>query len=60
MRIRLPVGEYRFRYVADSAWYTDYAAFGVEPDRFGMNSLLRVPAPLLTLPSAGARAAAAA
>jgi len=28
-------------------WYTDYAAFGVEPGRFGMDSVLRVPEPRL-------------
>ena len=43
-RLRLPLeaGAYRFRYVADGVWYTDYASFGVEPGRFGMNSILRV------------------
>lgn len=60
LRVRLPAGEYRFRYVADSVWYTDFAAFGVEPGRFGMNSLLRVPEPTLRLPVTHTRAAAAA
>ncbi|HUU21243.1 MAG TPA: hypothetical protein VM389_01790 [Phycisphaerae bacterium] len=43
LKVRLPAGDYRFRYIADGAWYTDYAAFGVEPGRFGMDSLLLVP-----------------
>jgi 1,4-alpha-glucan branching enzyme len=60
LKLRLPAGEYRFRYVADSVWYTDFAAFGVEPGRFGMNSLLRVPEPALRLPASQTRAAAAA
>jgi 1,4-alpha-glucan branching enzyme len=42
-RMRLPAGEFKFRYLADGEWYTDYAAFGVEPGRFGMDSILRVP-----------------
>jgi len=43
LKLRLPAGDYRFRYIADGVWYTDYAAFGVEPGRFGMDSLLLVP-----------------
>ena len=42
-RVKLPAGEFRFRYCADGAWYTDYAAFGVEPGRFGLDSIVRVP-----------------
>ncbi len=46
-RLRLPVGEFRFRYVADGAWYADYAAFGVEPGQFGLDSVVRVsPTPI--------------
>ncbi len=41
-RLRLPTGEFRFRYCADGEWYADYAAFGVEPGRFGMDSIVRV------------------
>ena len=45
-RMKLPAGEFRFRYCADGEWYADYAAFGVEPGRFGMDSVVRVaPAP---------------
>ena len=51
LKVRLPAGEYRFRYVADGAWYTDYAAHGVEPERFGFNSILRVPEYTLKLPA---------
>ena len=42
-RMKLPVGEFRFRYCADGEWFADYAAFGVEPGPFGMDSILRVP-----------------
>jgi 1,4-alpha-glucan branching enzyme len=42
--LKLPAGEYRFRYVADGRWFTDYAAHGVEHDKqFGWNSVLLVP-----------------
>jgi 1,4-alpha-glucan branching enzyme len=43
-KMKLPPGTYKFRYVADGVWYTDYAAFGVEPGRFGMDSVVRVEA----------------
>ena len=43
LKLRLTAGDHRFRYVADGLWYTDFAAFGVEPERFGMVSVLRVP-----------------
>lgn len=46
-RMRLPAGEFKFRYCADGAWYTDYAAFGVEPGRFGLDSVVRVAPPAL-------------
>jgi len=42
-RMHLPAGEFRFRYCADGEWYTDFAAFGVEPGRFGLDSVLLVP-----------------
>ena len=38
-------GEYRFRYVADGRWFTDYASNGVEFAKLGLNSLLIVPKP---------------
>lgn len=42
----LPGGEYRFRYVADGVWYTDYASYGVESSKLGgWNSVLFVPEP---------------
>ena len=41
-RIHLPAGEFKFRYCADGEWFTDYAAFGVEPGRFGMDSIVRI------------------
>ncbi len=51
-RMRLPAGEFRFRYCADGEWFADYAAFGVEPGRFGLDSVLRVDQPTLRLASA--------
>jgi len=41
-KVDLPPGVYRFRYRADGEWFTDYAAFGLEPSEFGMDSILRV------------------
>lgn len=41
--VDLPPGEYRFRYVADGRWYTDYAAHGVELSTAGWNAVLVVP-----------------
>jgi 1,4-alpha-glucan branching enzyme len=46
-RMKLPTGEFRFRYCADGEWFADYAAFGVEPGPFGMDSIVRVPADTL-------------
>jgi len=40
---QLQGGDYRFRYLADGTWYTDYASNGIETDSFGCNSLLYVP-----------------
>ena len=64
-RMKLPAGEFRFRYCADGEWYADYAAFGVEPGRFGMDSILRVDTTPTTVPlnlvtSAGSESNAAA
>jgi 1,4-alpha-glucan branching enzyme len=41
-KMKLPAGEFRFRYCADGEWFADYAAFGVEPGRFGLDSIVRV------------------
>jgi 1,4-alpha-glucan branching enzyme len=41
-RLTLPPGKFRFRYRADGAWYTDFAAFGVESGPFGWNSVVVV------------------
>lgn len=38
----LEPGEYRFRYLADGQWHTDYAANGVERSKWGWNSILVV------------------
>lgn len=52
-RLRLAPGCYQFRYVADDQWHTDYAAFGVEPGPFGLNSVVKVESPprIRTMPS---------
>jgi 1,4-alpha-glucan branching enzyme len=49
VEMSLPAGEFRFKYCADGEWFTDFAAFGVEPGRFGLDSIVRVPAATLTL-----------
>jgi hypothetical protein len=48
-QIELAPGTYRFRYVGDGQWFTDYAAFGVEPGPFGWNSVLKVDAPQVVI-----------
>ena len=42
LRMVLPVGDHKFRYVSDGVWFTDYAAFGIEPGRFGLDSVVRM------------------
>jgi 1,4-alpha-glucan branching enzyme len=42
-KIRLPQGTFRFRYLADGQWYTDFAAFGVEPGPYGPVGVVYVP-----------------
>jgi 1,4-alpha-glucan branching enzyme len=42
-RLRLRHGEYRFRYLADGQWYTDYASYGVESGKTGFTSVLVTP-----------------
>ena len=44
-KVRLPNGEFKFRYCADGEWFADYAAFGVEPGTHGMDSIVRVTKP---------------
>ena len=42
-RLRLAPGSYQFKYLADSEWYPDYAAFGLERGPFGTwNSVVLV------------------
>jgi len=41
-RARLQPGEYRFRYVADGQWFTDFASHGVELKKQIWNSVLLV------------------
>src|SRR5688572_32534715 len=40
---QLPAGEYRFRYLADGEWFTDYASHGVEYEKQVWRSVLVVP-----------------
>lgn len=40
--LRLPTGEYRFRYWADGTWFCDFAAFGVNHGPFGLDSVVLV------------------
>ena len=42
-RVHFDPGDYRFRYLADGQWFSDYAAFGLEFTRTGCNSILLVP-----------------
>src|SRR3954462_5172556 len=44
-QVALGGGEYRFRYLADGNWFTDYASNGVEKDATGWNSVLIIPRP---------------
>jgi 1,4-alpha-glucan branching enzyme len=44
-RVNLEPGEYRFRYVADGEWFTDYASHGVEFKKKQWNSVLLVHEP---------------
>jgi 1,4-alpha-glucan branching enzyme len=41
-RVSLKPGEYRFRYVADGQWVTDFASHGVELKKQTWNSVLLV------------------
>lgn len=51
--LRLPPGDYRFRYVTSHrGWLTDWAAFGVERNPFGeWNSIVHVPASIPAPPA---------
>ena len=46
-RLLLHEGEFRFRYLADGQWFTDYGAFGIEVGPMGTNSILRIGEPLV-------------
>lgn len=41
--LKLEPGEYRFRYIADGNWFTDFASHGVEVSKQGWNSVLLIP-----------------
>jgi 1,4-alpha-glucan branching enzyme len=40
--LRLPSGEYKFRYWVDGQWFCDFASFGVEYGPFGPDSIVRI------------------
>jgi len=43
--LKLPPGDYEFRYFVGGQWFTDFAADGLVPNGFGdLNSVLTVPA----------------
>ena len=42
-QLQLAAGEYRFRYVADGHWFTDFASHGIEICKHGWNSVLLIP-----------------
>lgn len=48
--LHLGAGEFKFRYLADGQWFTDFAAFGVEPGPFGLDSILRMPERAINVP----------
>jgi hypothetical protein len=41
--VNLARGEYRFRYIADGKWFTDFASNGIEVSKQGWNSVLNIP-----------------
>jgi len=41
--MQLQGGDYRFRYLADGTWFTDYASHGIVAGKMGCDSLLVVP-----------------
>lgn len=41
-KIPLPAGDFKFRYYSEGVWYTDFAAFGIEPGDNGFDSMLHV------------------
>jgi 1,4-alpha-glucan branching enzyme len=57
--LELPPGTYKFRYCADGLWYTDFAAFGVEPGKYGFDSVVHVEEPRLEQRKTRRRAKAA-
>jgi 1,4-alpha-glucan branching enzyme len=42
VRLALLPGEYRFRYIADGNWFTDFASHGIEICKEGWNSVLLI------------------
>ncbi|NLF31268.1 MAG: hypothetical protein GX591_10330 [Planctomycetes bacterium] len=42
LALRLPAGEYRFKYWADGEWFCDFASFGIEYGPHGPEAILRI------------------
>ncbi|NLF32262.1 MAG: hypothetical protein GX591_15410 [Planctomycetes bacterium] len=42
LALRLPAGEYRFKYWADGEWFSDFASFGIEYGPHGPEAILRI------------------
>jgi 1,4-alpha-glucan branching enzyme len=49
--LKLAPGCYQFLYVSDGEYHRDYAAFGLTPAAFGMNSVVKVDAPVVKFPA---------
>jgi len=42
LALRLPAGEYRFKYWADGEWFCDFASFGIAYGPHGPEAILRI------------------
>jgi 1,4-alpha-glucan branching enzyme len=51
--LKLPTGVHQFKYFADGYWYIDYAAFGLDYGKFGLNSVVMIPKHILKCPHGG-------
>lgn len=54
VKLRLGPGNFRFRYCADGEWFADYAACGIVPGRFGLDSVVSVSAQPIVIPQPAA------
>jgi hypothetical protein len=51
--LKLAPGFYQFLYFSDGEYHRDYASFGLALTAYGMNSVLKVDAPVVRFPAAG-------